>query len=104
MQDTDAATIVHALIPARWGDPDAWTITGFEVERILDNLDAIAIDDERRDAYRSLLTELGWLAASGVYGTATALHRLSASASREQIAYALVDAAVEVQRLTTGDA
>ena len=35
MQDTDAATIVHALIPARWGDTDAWAITGFEVERII---------------------------------------------------------------------
>jgi hypothetical protein len=35
-----------------------------------------------------------------VFATATALHRMSVSASREQIAHGLVDAAIEMHKLT----
>jgi hypothetical protein len=95
----DAAAIVHTTIPMRWGDTSAPTIADMEIARIIDDLDELD-DLERRDATRLLLMNLGWLAASGVYGTATALHRLAVHSTRDQIAHGLVEAAIESHKLT----
>ena len=96
----DAAAIVHTTIPIRWGDRSAPVIADMEIARILDDIDALD-DTERRHALRFLLMNLGWLAASGVYGTATALHRLAVHASRDQITHGLVEAAVEAHKLVS---
>jgi hypothetical protein len=49
------------------------------------------------------MMNLGWPAASGVYGTATALHRRAVHSARDQIAHGLIDATIETHRLVLAE-
>jgi len=64
-------------------------IADMEIARVIDDLDALD-PTERCDALRFLLMNLGWLAASGVYGTATALQDTQLlELDREEFLFAL---------------